>query len=147
MTREETPRPADLLLPEFTPNGVAWVQNDSMGELRRKLREGDPVRGWEGDPRLELYFHRDQDQWSLLRCEVNGDQALVARCRPGVAPDERLLDELLARDVRRGYDVHAAVVAHNETLEAARDQANVDAMVEEGAPRLKHALKRDGVIV
>ena len=35
--------------------------------LSRRIYEGDPTLGWEGDPDLMLTFHKITNRWELLR--------------------------------------------------------------------------------
>jgi hypothetical protein len=72
--------------------------------------------------------------------EHDGQYRLVARSAPDVPFDDRIVDELVARDRRRGYDVHTAVVSANELRErhAEEQMAELDA---ETGDRLAHALR------
>jgi hypothetical protein len=137
--REDTPE--RLWHPEWNA-GMRYWTDGSVEAVMRKVQHGDPVKGWEGDPRLALYAHDEGEGrvWELCRLEHDGQYRLVARSQPGVPFDDRIVDELIARDRRRGFDVDQAVVAANERRdrEAADRAADLDA---ETGDRLAHALR------
>lgn len=139
MTREETL--PGLVLPEFTPWGVRWHGGDSIGRLMHRIRVGDPVKGWEGDSRLELYYHREQDRWALLRLEWDGVQRLVRLLPVGERPDERLVDWLVTHDVRRGYDVASDVERHNDRIDRSAETSFREAAAD-SADRLVYAVSK-----
>jgi hypothetical protein len=138
--REETP--VGLWHPEFRNGWRIWTDG-STEAVMHKVRFGDPVKGWEGDPRLALYATEHPSGrivWELCRLEHDGQYRLVARSQPGVPFDERIIDHLIAHDRRRGYDVHTAVERANARIEASHAAANaeLDAELDD---RMTHALR------
>lgn len=137
--REETP--TALVHPEWVGGRRLWMESGVM-EVIRKIREGDPVRGWEGDPRLAVYW--TDGGWELCRFEHDGEYRLVARSRPDVPLDERLIDLLVANDRQRNtVPLHDRIVATNDRKEADDTQHWHDYVAEEAAPRLAKALKEE----
>jgi hypothetical protein len=129
---------AALIHPEWVGDRHVWVDADVL----RKIQFGDPTKGWEGDIDLAVYWNPHCDSFELMRWE-NGDYSLVARQKPGVVFDERIIEELVARDMRRKdrhFDLHAEVERTNDKISADR-QAEHDLMIaEEVAPVLRRAI-------
>lgn len=140
MIREETP--AGLIHPEWCAGRRLWIDG-AMSELIRKLHFGDPVRGWEGDPRLAVYWN--PPRWEIMRLEADGEYRMVCRSQPHVPFDERLIDALVAHDrTRRGVEFLADDIERiNEQLEHERRAAHHEHIAEEIAPRLRHALREE----
>jgi hypothetical protein len=138
IVREDTPR--SLLHPEWVGGRRLWMES-AMASLIDKLHHGDPVRGWEGDPRLAVYWA--PPCWEVMRLEADGQYRLVCRSTPGTPFDERLIEALVAHDRQRGFQLHERIVNHNEQLDADH-RAALDARVtEDVAPRLRHALRSE----
>lgn len=134
---------AAFIHPEWVGDRHIWIDSDIL----RKIQFGDPTKGWEGDEYLAVFWNPYVDCFELVRWE-NGDYSLVARQKPGVVFDERIIEELVRRDMRRNpkRDLAGEVNAHNDALEDAA-QRNLDELVaEEVAPRLRHAFRKDGTI-
>lgn len=112
-----------------------------MTALIDKLHYGDPVRGWEGDPRLAVYWA--PPCWEIMRLEGDGQYRMVCRSKPGVPFDERLIDALVAHDRQRGYQPHASISAHNDRRDAELRARHDEHIAEEVAPRLRHALRSE----
>lgn len=114
-----------------------------------RLRDGDPIFGWEGDERLALYLDRKERTWDLWRLEHDG----VYRCCRRLACDAftaadvvpELILWLVMSDTRRGFDPVAHTFDINTKAAAVRDAA-ADAFHEEAADRLAHGLRKDGVL-
>lgn len=135
--REDTS--AGLVHPEWVNGRRLWFE-PAVAETIRKLREGDPVRGWEGDPRLAVYWA--PDGWEVCRLEHDGQYRLVWRGKAGTPLDERLIDMLVAFDRQRNVvPLHDRIVAETERKEAADHRHWRDYVAEEAAPRLAKALK------
>jgi hypothetical protein len=138
--REETPK--SLLHPEWIGGRRLWMES-AMSTLVDKLHFGDPVRGWEGDPRLAVYWA--PPCWEIMRLENDGEYRMVCKSKAGVPFDERLIDALVAHDRNRhgpGF-VHDGIAASRERSEA-RQQAVLDERITEDiAPRLRHALRSE----
>lgn len=124
-------------------HGCLRVDHPMVDDLQ--LGRGD----WEGDARLALYANVKRDTFDLWRLEHDGKYRLAARSPRG----ERLGDQtfwklargLQMRDIRRGFDVVAALDAHEEALERAQDKEDSD-FNQDFADRFAHALKRDGAL-
>ena len=138
-----------LAHPEWVAGRRLWL-DPVMADIIDKIRDGDPTRGWEGDPQLAVFSQDTPEgmRWELMRLEDDNEYRLVARSKPGVVFDERVIDMLVRNDRNRNpnRDLHAEIVAHNERRDAEVDKAADEYIVEEVAPRLHHALKRDRII-
>jgi hypothetical protein len=130
--------------PEWVAGRRLWIDG-AMREVIRKIQCGDPVRGWEGDPYLAVYWDQPNARWELWREEFDGEHRKVCQSAPGVPFDERLIDELVSWDQRRrAIDIHAEIGAHNERVDAERLRPHHEYLIEEAGPRLRHAFKKDG---
>lgn len=114
------------------------------------LRDGEPLFGWDGDTRLAMYVSRKRGSWELYRLENDGVYRLVTRRRALGTPLEGLVASLImhlvSHDVRRGYDVKAAVDEQNAALDRAARKAMADRVDNELAPKMRWALHRDGAL-
>lgn len=128
-----------LVHPEYVDGRRLWFDG-AMWDLIRKLHDGDPTRGWEGDPRLAVYYDGPADRWEVMRYEHDGTYRMVCRSKPGVPFDERLIDALVAHDRNRGVSPHELVDAHNRRI-AAEHQRQRDDVAVETAERLRFALR------
>lgn len=99
--REITYGQGELVHPQVVDGRVLWTSLE-LQEFIHKLHYGDPVIGWEGDPRLALYL--EGESWVLERLEADGEYRTVCRSRPGLPLDERLFIRLMQHDLRRGFD-------------------------------------------
>lgn len=112
-----------------------------------KLHFGDPTKGWEGDPQLYVIAETfpDGTVWELWRHEENGHRSLIEKSPVGYPFDERLLEQLCKLDKhRRHRDLHAEIVASNDKKDAETLSERNAYIAEEFAPRLRHALIKDG---
>ena len=129
--------------PEWVNGRRLWM-DAPMRALIHEIRFGSPVKGWEGDDRLEVYWNGIEDRFELWRLEDDEQYRLVARSTPGTPFDDRILDALVAWDNhRRQQSLHDEIVANNTRLDAQRDAKNDEWMTEEMAPRLHHAFRKD----
>ena len=129
--------------PEWVGDRHIWLD----GDILHKIQFGDPTKGWEGDDLLAVFWNPIAECFELVRWE-NGDYSVVARQKSGEVFDERIIEELVRRDMARNpkRDLHQEILDSNEAVEA-RAQADHDELVrEEVAPRLYHAFKKDGTI-
>ena len=120
-----------------------------MADVIDKLHRGDPTKGWEGDPRLEVYHTQTPDgpRWELWRLEDDNEYRKVCQSQPGVPFDERLIEHLVAHDRRRfTTSLHDQIVAKNEAVDREIRRRNDDYIVNEVNPRLDWALKKDGLV-
>jgi hypothetical protein len=135
---------AALIHPQWVGDRAIWIGDDVL----HKIQFGDTVRGWEGDVNLAVYWNPHLDCFELMRWE-NGDYSLVARQKPGVVFDERIIDELVARDMRRKdrhFDLHAEVVKAYEAVEKEKQDKMDEMIAEEVAPRLRRSLIKEDMI-
>lgn len=115
-----------------------------MRDLRRKLHHGDGVKGWEGDPRLEIYWDAERERWEVWRLEDDNVPRFVCRSQPGVPLDDRLIDNLLAWDrYRRQQDLADEIIEANQRREDELDREHDEYVEEEFGPRLLHAVMKD----
>jgi hypothetical protein len=136
--REETP--TGLIHPEWVGGRRLWV--DTL--LIDKLHYGDPVRGWEGDLRLAVYWNEPELRWELWRLEADGEYRIIARSLPGIPFDERVIDSLIAWDRRRRpVSLHDEIATTNERRDAEIEQRHQDWLTEEVTPRLRRAVGRE----
>lgn len=138
MIREDTPQ--SLLHPEWVGGRRLWMES-AMTSLIDKLHYGDPVRGWEGDPRLAVYW--SPPCWEIMRLEHDGQYRLVCKSKANVPFDERLIDALVAHDRNRqsaGF-LHDRIAVQKERHDAYLRARENEHIVEEVAPRLRHALR------
>jgi hypothetical protein len=141
----------DVITPEAGLSHPEWVNgrrlwfDGPMRDLIHKLHHGDPVRGWEGDPNLAVYWDQPSERWEVHRLEDDGEYRLVCRSGAGIPFDERLIDALLAWDRRRRtMSLHDEVVAKNTKVDADCRAQHELYIAEEVAPRLRHAILKDG---
>lgn len=124
--------------------GGAAVLTDetAMNDLVRRLQQGDPTVGWEGDPRLCIAFNKRTDQWELWRFESDSQYRRVLRSKPGMAFPRHLIEQLVQMDRQRGYDLQVDVAAARAKAEADADYKFHEAM----GPRIEKlawALRQD----
>lgn len=142
MTDHE-PSLAGLSHPEWVDGRRLWMDS-VMSELIRKVRFGDPVKGWEGDERLAIYWNGDTERWELWRLEDDETYRMVARSGEGIPFDDRVIDALIAWDNRRRtISLHEQVMRNNERVDAERRAKSTDYLTEEASPRLRHAFRKE----
>lgn len=127
--------------PDFIEGAAVLVDQTAMDDLLRRLQHGDPTRGWEGDPRLVLAYHKPSQTWELHRAE-GGGYSLVARSKPGMPFPGNIIDALVERDGRRGFDAKKYVDDHNAAQRKAEEAAQT-AYNTQFAERLAWAVKKD----
>ncbi len=120
-------------------------------EIIDKITNGDPVLGWEGDDRLAVVLEAETPKgpvWALYRVEESGRESFVVRTEPGIPLDERIIHWLCEHDIRRKdkyFDLDKVVRDTNAKVDADRQAAQDEYIAEELAPRLRHAMMKDGV--
>jgi hypothetical protein len=126
----------------LSPSGAAFiVDKRAMDGLLDRLQNGEPTKGWAGDKRLALAFHKPSQRWELWRAE-SGSYSLVGRSPVGAGFPADLIDQLVAHDVQRGFDPFQHVQDHNDAIEAQKQKDLSEAM----GPvyqKLYWALRRD----
>ena len=119
--------------------------------VTRPIAEGHPAMGWEGDGRLALYADPVAKQWVLVRLELDGQYRRVAGTTlhathtGAIDIVGQLIGFLVSHDTRRGFDVIADVDRHNNALERRHEAELSDRVVNDLAPRLRHALVKGGI--
>lgn len=142
MTNHE-PSLAGLSHPEWVDGRRLWMDTP-MRDLIQRIRFGDPVKGWEGDERLALYWNEIERRFELWRLEDDNEYRFVCRSGIDMPLDERVIDGLLSMDRhRQARSLHDRIVANNEAVDAARARETEEWIAEEMAPRLQHAFRRD----
>ncbi len=113
------------------------------------LWRGDLLLGWEGDD-IHLYADFRKQTWELVRWCPDGTYKSILRTAFALAGEAQVVDLmlrwLLSHDTQRGFDPIADIDKHNAARDTAADKAHSELIVEEVAPRLKHALHKDGII-
>ena len=138
-----TDHEAAIVHPEWVNGRRLWMDTP-MRDLITRMRFGDPVKGWEGDPRLDLYWNGDDERFEIWRLEGDEQYRLVARSGPGIPFDERVIDALIGMDGRRRRkSIDQTVIDQNLAVDAERDRQREEWVTEEAAPRLHHAFRKD----
>ena len=133
----------DFVHPEVVAGRRLWMDG-SMRDLIQRIRFGDPLLGWEGDDRIELYYNGPEERFELWRCEDDHEYRRVCRSQPGMAFDDRIITALIAWDGRRRTKALVDEVNdHNEALDAANEATVEEWIAEDMAPRLRHAVRQD----
>ena len=118
--------------------GRVLVEGTVVDTLRR-LREGDGILGWEGDPNMQLFVDTGTGRFDVWTLDARGEPALVVAEQPFA--DQRLIEAVIRADTRR-FDVAGRVLEHNAHVDEARRREHHDEN-EEAADKLHHALMRD----
>lgn len=148
LPREEFLRPDHPMCP---PGVTGRVRVDH--DVNDAIQQG---RGaWEGDPRYQLYANPKDQTWELWRLEhdqvyrMEGRQMQPGPGQTGQRLGDELLDTILTRlvlkDVRRGYDPVDELDAHEAAMDRQWDW-DTSEIAGDFADRLKHALKKDGLL-
>lgn len=132
-----------LTHPEWVDGRKLWMDG-SVRDLIERIRFGDPILGWEGDDRIELYYDGPEERFELWRLEDDGEYRRVCRSQPGMSFDERIIHALIQWDGRRATtSLLDQVNGHNDTVKANEDAAVEEWLAEDIAPRLQHAFRED----
>jgi hypothetical protein len=131
--------------PEWINGRYLWMEG-AVRDLIAKIRFGDPLLGWEGDDRIELYYDGDVGRFELWRLEDDGEYRRVCRSQPYMQFDDRVIHALIEWDGRRR---HKALVDeindHNARLDENKEAAANEWIAEDMAPRLRWAMQKDGL--
>lgn len=123
-------------------NGRRVWRDGHIEEIVRRLQQGDPTKGWEGDPRLEVYFEPTERRWELWRLEHDGQYRRVLYSDPGKTLDFDVIDHLVAHDRNRGFDVQNHIEVVNGGIRNRRSAEFSEWVAGEVAPRIAHAASR-----
>lgn len=132
---------AHVAHPEWIDGRRVW-RDGSVEDIVRRIQNGDPTKGWEGDPRLEVYFEPALDRWELWRLEHDGQHRMVMASKPGVALDLDVIDFLVSHDRNRGFDVAKTLHVVNDGIRRSRSTEFQEWVREEIAPRIDHAASK-----
>ncbi len=130
-----------LAHPEWIDGRRVWRDGD-VEEIVRRIQQGDPTKGWEGDPRLEVYFDQQLRRWELWRLEHDGEYRMVMASKPGAALDLSVIDFLVAHDRNRGFDIQRHIEVVNNGIRRRRSAEFQEWVREEVGPRIAHAASK-----
>lgn len=116
------------------------ISNDVLN-LDRRIKEGDPTCGWNGDPNMFLVWNQPTKKYQVWRaCEDNKDRIICSWLPTEM--DSRLLRHLGEIDSwARGNDPLAAMDAHNAAIDRLHRQQLAE-LEEEVRQILEFAMKR-----
>ena len=132
---------AHVAHPEWIDGRRIW-RDGGVEDIVRRIQQGDPTKGWEGDPRLEVYFEPALNRWELWRLESDGQYRLTMASKPGVPLDIDVIDYLVAHDRNRGFDIHRVIHVVNDGIRRRRCVDFLDWIREEIGPRIAHAASK-----
>lgn len=121
------------------PDGQLAQVSGAVVEMLRRLKDGDNVLGWEGDPNMELFVDLDTGLFDVWTLDLAGEPTLVVSAAPYC--DQRLLERVIRADTRR-FDVAQRVI----DARAAREKAEASRLAdqrEEAHDKLHLALLQD----
>jgi len=136
-----------MLAPELHEGRFLWIDRVILD----KINNGCDLLGWEGDDRLAVFLEAETEKgpvWGLYRYEENGRTSFVVRTEPGIPFDDRIIHWLCANDSRgaaRNLDLDKVAREANDAVDAEKKQKADELIAEELAPRLRHALLKDGM--
>lgn len=121
--------------------GLVLPSDDVIG-IAERVRQGDPVAGWRGDPTMDTYLDEEAGLALVYGFDRAGNRYIAASTPvTGAGWRHELLRKLRDGDWQRP-DTVDRVMKKLEGEQAARD-AVVDDALDEKAERLAWALKRD----
>lgn len=130
-----------LTHPEWLDGRRIW-RDGTIDDIVRRIQQGDPTKGWEGDPRLEVYFDPQRRRWELWRLEHDGQYRPVIYSDPGASLDLSIIDFLVTHDRNRGFDVQRHLEVVNGRVSNRRRVDYLDWIREEIGPRIAHAASK-----
>lgn len=125
---------------------------DDQPDATRPIVFGAPTLGWAGDERMAVYYAprggAAEGVYVIVRLCDDGEYRIILEMKANDRPlspagVNQAIRRLIAIDTHRGFDPHAAVVAHNDAVELAQVKRNDEWATEEAAPRLAFAYGRD----
>lgn len=130
---------AELLVPEYL-NGIPTYVPYSH-DIQRKLKEGDPSIGWEGDERLYVAPREGAEGYVVGRLCEDGVKRLICVSKAPHRLDQELLIQLRDHDTRR-VNVLKQVNDHNARIQKAHDDRATE-RISEAMERVIHGLRKD----
>lgn len=128
----------------FLPDGGHVVVEGECQDIVRRIRDGDPTKGWEGDPSMRVFvspYESLTDGHVEYHFEVWGidrhGEPYLAVSHPTGGPE--LIDKLIRSDTRR-RDVIADAMKAQEALDAEK-RRKMGEVHEEMADKLAFALQ------
>ena len=136
-----------LLSPHQLPSGRRiLVDSGEADDLQKRLTDGDPTWGWEGDPELTLTLAEDPDGnwwWEVWSMDTHNQPYRCVRGPENTRLNPNAILQLLVAADNRKSDPLGAIEANNAALR--RDQERrEDEQIEDLGDRLYSALRRDG---
>lgn len=128
-----------LLVPEYL-NGVPTFVPYAH-DIQRKLKEGDPSIGWEGDERLYIAPRDGAEGYVVGRLCEDGVKRLICYSKPPHRLDQELLVMLRDNDTRR-TDVRKRIDLHNARIQKEHDERATE-RIAEAMDRVVHGLRKD----
>lgn len=146
-----------LVAPRALPDGsVSW--EEQKPEIAKRIREGDPLLAWIGDPRLTLVLNttfatdeaeqakvrpdkRGLPRWEVWRAHEEGEPTLVVSCIAQRIDGDQLIRQLAMHDTR-GRDLAQEMLDLRDAHEADLSKRHRDEN-EALADKLAWALGRD----
>lgn len=119
--------------------GTMVLVDATVTDTLRRLRDGDNVLGWEGDPNMQLMVDRTTRLFDVWTLDPAGNATLVVGQRPYA--DSRLVEDVIRADNRRSDVIGRIIQANADNQRAARDRFR-DQMAE-AHDKLHFALLKD----
>lgn len=123
----------------LTPCEGSVLVEGGVTDTLRRLRFGDGILGWEGDPNIHLFVDTSTGLYDVWSLDDAGQPMLVVGDRSYC--DQRLVEDVIRSDTRR-FDVVGRVAAKNARREA-QDDAKRKAEIAEVADKMHLALLHD----
>lgn len=135
----------NLAVPHTNPDGQRVLVDQDVLDIDRRLKHGDPTLGWAGDPGLWLEFDQVAEVFVVMYRTRDGREIVVTRYAPPL--DSGLIRRLVEADTERrgGNDPVGKMLANDDRLERSRAAALDDFIDNDAAPRMVHAMRKDGV--
>ena len=129
--------------------GRMMLCDSEMLELDRQAKYGDAVSGWRGDETMFVCLNAQlvgPDVVEVWGLDAHGREYVAASTDATQGWRHRLLAKLVKGDwQKRAGDLVEETLAHNAKVRADADAAFRDYVREEFAPKLRHALQKDGL--
>lgn len=128
-----------LLVPDYLNGMPTFVPY--AHDIQRKLKEGDPLIGWEGDERLYVAPREGADGYVVGRLCEDGVKRIICVSKPPHRLDQELLIQLREHDTRH-VDVLKRINDHNVRVQKEHGE-RATSRVSEAMERVVYGLKKD----